>query len=485
MTSQGKDFTHNNNSLVVNDVCKLWNEKVKTTLDMYMTIPNVSSAYDADWIRSGHIERVVELYSQWARDNSPRTALITVQRIENKTPLIVVDIPARDYTGDDAVLLYGHLDKQPAMTGWRDGLEPFAAHYEGDRLFGRGGADDGYALFSAMLACSHLEENEIAHARFVIVIEASEESGSPDLPDHLAILNRSLSSPLGDVSLVVCLDSGCLDYEHLWLTQSLRGLIQINLGVRVLDEGTHSGGAGGIVPSAFHILRTLLDRIAEPGSGKIRIPELCVDVPSFIREAASNAAEILGSVDAHGLPFAQDVEPLHENVADQIIANTYEPALEIIGMEGIPSLQDAGNVLRPEITFALSFRIPPGVDPHVGAAAISEQCLRDIPFNAQVTVVVDSLASGWAAPKPAEWLMNSANQSSNAHYGNDVQLMGEGGTIPFMAMLGEKYPAAQFVVTGVLGPGSNAHGPNEFLDIPTAHKITASVADALTAHAQR
>lgn len=139
MTSQGKDFTHNNNSLVVNDVCKLWNEKVKTTLDMYMTIPNVSSAYDADWIRSGHIERVVELYSQWARDNSPRTALITVQRIENKTPLIVVDIPARDYTGDDAVLLYGHLDKQPAMTGWRDGLEPFAAHYEGDRLFGRGG----------------------------------------------------------------------------------------------------------------------------------------------------------------------------------------------------------------------------------------------------------------------------------------------------------------------------------------------------------
>ncbi|HMS24501.1 MAG TPA: M20/M25/M40 family metallo-hydrolase [Acidimicrobiia bacterium] len=485
MSTTRKVNDDNANIFSLGDIRLQWNEKVKTTLDAYMTIPNVSPAYDNEWMANGYIDDAMNLYEEWAKQNSPSSATIKVQRIENKTPLLIVDIPARGYDGDDVVLLYGHLDKQPPMTGWREGIEPFIATYDGDRLYGRGGADDGYALFSAMLACQHLENNDIAHARHIIVIEASEESGSPDLPDHLAVLDQTLELPLGPVSLVVCLDSGCLDYEHLWITQSLRGLLQINVSVRVLDQGTHSGGAGGIVPSAFHVLRELLDRICEPASGKINLPELSVDVPDYVREGANNAASILQTTAAHGLPFADGVQPLRENISDQIIANTYEAALEIIGIDGIPALDDAGNVLRPEISLALSFRLPPGVDPHIAAGAVTEKLLSDVPYNAQVSVVIDSLATGWAAPPPEDWISVACDQASNIYFDSNVQMMGEGGTIPFMAMLGEKYPEAQFMVTGVLGPESNAHGPNEFLDIPTAHKVTGCVAHILQAHGQR
>ncbi len=485
MTGISKGNQNPNNIFSVADVKNLWDEKVKHTLDAYMEIPNVSPAFDADWIASAHIENAMSLYEQWAKDNAPANADVKVQRIENKTPFLIVDIPSRDYNGDDVVLLYGHLDKQPPMTGWLNGREPFAATYEGDRMYGRGGADDGYALFAAMLACNYLEDNNISHARFLIVIEASEESGSPDLPAHLALIDDTLSTPMGDISLVVCLDSGCLDFDHLWITQSLRGLLQVNVSIRVLNQGTHSGGAGGIVPSATHILRALVDRISESPSGKIVLPELYTEIPQRIIDAADNVAEILGDSYSHGLPFASDVAPLKKTVAEQLVANTYEPALEIIGIDGIPSTSDAGNVLRPEVTLALSFRLPPGVDPHIAAAAVSEQLVRDTPFDAHVSVVVDSLASGWSAPEPAQWLADAVEESSQIHFGRSVQYMGEGGTIPFMAMLGEKYSSAQFMVTGVLGPETNAHGPNEFLHIPTAHRVTACVATVLSRHATR
>lgn len=485
MSSVSKDNRNLQDFFSLDEIKNDWNEKVKATLDEYMTIPNVSPAFDANWIATGHIDAAMALYEKWAKENCPERAHVFVQRLDGKTPLLVIDIPSRNYDARDVVLLYGHLDKQPPMEGWRDGMEPFAANYVGDRLFGRGGADDGYALFSALLACNYLEDNELAHARCVIVIEASEESGSPDLPEHLQHLDATLSDPLGDISLVVCLDSGCLDFDHLWITQSLRGLLQINVTVRVLDQGTHSGGAGGIVPSATHIARTLLARISESPSGRILLPELCPHVPQHILDAAENVGKILGSTQAHGLPFAPGVLPLHESVAAQLIANTFEPSLEIIGIDGIPSTSDAGNVLRPEVTLALSFRLPPSVDPHLAAAAVTEQLVRDTPYNAQVSVVVDSLASGWAAPESAQWLLDACDESSRHYFGDSAQYMGEGGTIPFMAMLGKQFPNAQFFVTGVLGPESNAHGPNEFLDIPTAHRVTACVSHVLVAHGQQ
>ena len=485
MQSISKDYENLQEKFSVLEIEKLWNEKVKQTLDDYMSIPNVSPAFDANWKENGYIDKVIFLFEKFANENAPRNSMVKVQQLEGKTPLLVVDVPARNYNGGDVVLIYGHSDKQPPMKNWRDGIEPFAPTYIGDRLFGRGGADDGYAIFSSLLAINYLDENEIDHARIVLIIEASEESGSTDLPAHLEALDSSLEAPLGDVSLVVCLDSGCLDYEHLWITQSLRGLLQVNFEVKVLEQGTHSGGAGGIVPSAFHVFRKVLDRIAEPGSGEILLPDLFSPIPDHVLNGAKSTAEILGSVQAHGLPFSNGVLPIYEKVEDQLVANTFKPALEIIGIEGIPDLENAGNVLRDKIKVALSFRLPPDVDPMVAASAVKSELVSDPPFGAQIRIEIDSLASGWAAPKLSEWIQKSFEQSSKVYFGRDYQVMGEGGTIPFMAMLGEKYPKAQFMVTGVLGPESNAHGPNEFLDLPTTFRVTGSVAGVLLSHGKR
>lgn len=481
MSSPGKEFSIQRVSSIENE----WNDIVRETIDAYMSIPCVSLSFDAQWKETGHIDKASSLYEKWAKEFAPNGSKVYVQRIENKTPLLIIDVPAREYNNDDCVLLYGHLDKQPEMAGWDVDKNPFAATYIGDRLYGRGGADDGYAMFSAVLALRELDKTSQPHARCVVVIEASEESGSPDLADHLSRINETLETQLSNVTLVVCLDSGCLTYDHLWVTRSLRGLIHMNVSVRVLNQGMHSGGAGGIVPSTTHVFRSLLDRVVTSPEGYVLIDELNVDIRADITEAAASVAGIIGSVDAHGLAFADGVRPIEENVTDQIIANTYKPQLEIIGIDGIPSTDNAGNVLLPAVTYSLSFRIPPGVDPEIGAGAIAEKFLTDIPYDAQVTVVVESLASGWEAPQQSEWLHESLTEASLRYFGSDVQYMGEGGTIPFMSMLGEQYPEAQFLVTGVLGPGSNAHGPNEFLDLPTAYKVTACVSDAVHAHSLR
>ncbi len=469
---------------IINDIKTKWNDDVKDTFDNYLSIPNVSPAFDSNWKQNGYIDEVANLFLNFADNHAPKNAKVFLQEIENKTPLLVIDVPAQNYKGDDTVLIYGHLDKQPKMTGWDEGIEPFSATYIGERVYGRGSSDDGYALFSALIALDSIDENT-SRARTVVIIEASEESGSPDLVAHLEKLESSTETALGNVSLVVCLDSGCLTYEHFWITRSLRGLLQLNVSVKVLEQGMHSGAAGGIVPSAQHIMREFINRISEPGSGKILVEELYADIPQDIIESAQSVAKIIGDTKGHGLAFAQDVLPIHSDVASQIIANTYEPQLEIIGIDGVPAIKDAGNVLLPEVMYALSFRIPPGVDPNLAAAKITEKILEDIPYGAQVNVVVDSLASGWQAPKVQDWLANAIEQASQDYFSNTAQHMGEGGSIPFMAMLGEKYPDSQFVVTGVLGPGSNAHGPNEFLDLPTAYKVTASITDIIKAHGSR
>lgn len=462
----------------------IFETKIKDTFEQYLRIQNVSPAYNPAWEKDGHMQKVVDLYEKWALENSPKDAKVFVQEIENKTPLLVINVPSRNYSGDDTVLLYGHLDKQPEMIGWKQGIDPWAPTYDGDRLYGRGSADDGYAMFCALVAINDLEDNNISHPRLLVIIEASEESGSPDLVNHLELLNDSLEKysceKLEDVSLVICLDSGALSYDHLWITNSLRGLIEMHLTIRTLSQGTHSGGAGGIVPSTTHVLRTLLDRIAKSPSGEIIIEELNVEIPAQVSDAAENVAKIIGDDDAFGLPFAKGVEPLYKSVKDQLIANTFKPALEIIGIEGIPKIEDAGNVLLPEVKVALSFRIPPGVKPEIAAGAIAGELNRDTPYNAQMTVKVESLASGWQARARPQSLKDTFEAASQKHFGQSAQYLGEGGTIPFMFMLGEKYPNAQFMVTGLLGPESNAHGPNEFIHLPTFFKLTACVSDVLS-----
>jgi acetylornithine deacetylase/succinyl-diaminopimelate desuccinylase-like protein len=396
--------------------------------------------------------------------------------------LLLIEVPATaGAPADDTVLLYGHLDKQPEMAGWRAGLGPWEPVRDGDRIYGRGVGDDGYAVFAALTAIEAVHDAGRPHARCAVVIEASEESGSPDLPAYMDALADRIGSP----SLVFGLDSGCATYDRLWVTSSLRGLTSGELRVDVLTEGVHSGAAGGIVPSSFRILRGLLDRIEDVETGELRLPELHAEIPAAVRAAAEALVADLGPAAAGGFPLVDGMRLAADDPVELVLANTWRPQLAVVGADGLPPAANAGNVLRPFTSVTLSFRLPPTVDPSSATKAVVEALTADPPYGARVTWTPHDDGAGWAAPSLAPWLSSALEEASTAAFGRPAGFMGEGGTIPFMAMLGEKFPDAQFVITGVLGPESNAHGPNEFLHLPTAEGVTASVAHVLSAHAER
>jgi acetylornithine deacetylase/succinyl-diaminopimelate desuccinylase-like protein len=456
---------------------RVWDDEIIPALTNYIRIPNKSPAFDADWERHGYMERVVQMFAAWAKAKLPAFpgVALEVVRLPGRTPLIFIEIPG---TADGTVLMYGHLDKQPEMVGWDEGYGPWEPVIRDGKLYGRGGADDGYAMFASIAALLALKEQGLSHARCVIIIEASEESGSPDLPFYI----DHLQARIGEPDLVVCLDSGCGNYEQLWLTTSLRGMVIGNLTVRVLTEGVHSGAASGIVPSSFRILRSLLSRIEDEATGRMTLPELFVDIPADRKAQAKAAAQILGDQTWSELPFAGKTRPMTDGGAEQILAKTWSPQLAVTGIAGYPAPENAGNVLLPFSTAKLSLRLPPSADAEKARAAVKSALERDPPYGCDVMFDVPRGENGWNAPVLAPWLESSLNRASNAAFGKPVAYQGEGGSIPFMAMLGEKFPKTQFVVTGVLGPHSNAHGPNEFLHIGFAKKLTAAIAQVLGDH---
>ena len=470
---------------------RIWDDEVIPVLTDYIRIPNKSPAFDADWEKHGHMEQAVTTFADWAKGKLAQLpgSKLEVVRLNGRTPLIFIEVPG---TAPGTILMYGHLDKQPEMQGWAEGTGPWVPVRKDDKLYGRGGADDGYAMFASLAALLALKEQGVAHGRAVIIIEASEESGSPDLPFYIDHLSQRIGTP----DLVVCLDSGCGNYDQLWLTTSLRGMVIGNLTVRVLTEGVHSGAASGIVPSSFRILRSLLSRIEDQETGRITLPELFVDIPQDRQSQAKQAAEILGDEVWSELPFAGTTKPMaprrdpaaqlnKSDGAELILQKTWRPQLAITGMEGYPLPENGGNVLLPYSVAKLSLRVPPTGNAEKARAAVKAVLERDPPHDAEVTFHAPRGENGWNAPTLAPWLEASLNKASHAAFGKPVAYQGEGGSIPFMAMLGEKFPGTQFVVTGLLGPHSNAHGPNEFLHIPFAKKLSASIAQVLADHAGR
>ena len=458
---------------------QLWGDEITPSLIEYIRIPNKSPAFDPDWAEHGYMEEAVSLMVAWARPKAEALgATLEVVRLEGRTPVIFIDIPG---AGDDTVLLYGHLDKQPEMAGWDEDLGPWKPVLKGDKLYGRGGADDGYAIYGSLTAVLALRDQGVPHARCVVLIEACEESGSYDLPyyvDHLA-------DRIGQPSLVVCLDSGCGNYDQLWLTTSLRGMSAGVLTVKVLEEGVHSGDASGVVPSSFRILRQLLDRIEDSATGRIKLPELFAHVPPERIEQAKRAAAALGDQLWTKFPFAGGTQPVLTDPVEAILNRTWRPQLAVVGADGLPAPQNAGNVLRPYTTLKLSLRLPPTLDAQQAVETVRHVLTTEPPYGADVAFEVQSASPGWNAPSLAPWLADAVERASETAYGAPAAMMGEGGSIPFMTMLGERFPQSQFMVTGVLGPHSNAHGPNEFLHIPAAQKVTQSVALVLADHHAR
>ena len=467
-----------NPSALAAAVARTWNESIVPQLIEYIRIPAKSPHFDPQWEAHGHIEKVVRLAEAWVRQQPVRGLALEIVRLPGRTPLLYFDVPG---TGERTVLLYGHLDKQPEMTGWRDDLGPWKPLLEDGRLYGRGGADDGYAVFASLAAIGALQAQGVPHARCVGMIETCEESGSYDLPAYLELL----APRMGRVDFVIGLDSGCGDYERLWATTSLRGIAAGTLSVDVLTEGVHSGDASGIVPSSFRVARGILDRLEDATTGRVLPAAFHVPIPDERVRQARAAAEIMGGSVVGKYPFAGATRPMVADPAEAVLSRTWRPALSVVGADGLPPIADAGNVLRPRTALKLSLRIPPTLDGQAATRTLKTLLETDPPHRATVRFDADQGATGWDAPATAPWLARALDAASHSFYDKPAAAMGEGGTIPFMAMLGKHFPAAQFLITGVLGPKSNAHGPNEFLHVPYATKLTACVATILAAHAAR
>jgi acetylornithine deacetylase/succinyl-diaminopimelate desuccinylase-like protein len=462
---------------------RAWDTDVPSSLSELVAIPALSPLFDADWARSGHLDAVVEHVRAWLLRRRIPGASVEVIRLPGRTPLLVMDVAATEGVGAGVgtVLLYGHLDKQPPCGEWSAGLGPWTPVRRGNRLYGRGAVDDGYSGYAAATAIEAVLGAGGRHARCVVLLETSEESGSPDLPDYLELLRPRL----GEVSLVVCLDTGGKDYERLWLSTSLRGMVSANVTVRVLSAGLHSGLASGIVPSSFRIMRALLDRLEDAGTGEILLPEMHAEIP------AERIAEVTAGVEAApgamrtAFSVADGVRLVSDDEVELALNGTWRPTLSVIGAAGFPAPIDAGNVLRPDSTLSLSFRLPPTADSHAALDAFRTAMTTDVPYGAQVEVTHVSAEDGWNAPPLAPWLRSTLDELSPAVFGQPWSTVGIGGSIPFMGLLAETYPDAQFVVTGAAGRDSNAHVPDEWLDLDQAARVSQAVAMILDAHATR
>lgn len=452
-----------------------WQDSILEQLQAYIRIPNKSPAFDPDWERHGYMDQAIELMAGWCRAQPVPGMRVEVRRMPGVTPLLLVDIPG-ELPG--CVLLYGHLDKQPEFTGWHPGLGPWEPVIRDGKLFGRGGADDGYAVFSSLTAIAALKDQAIPLARCVLMIEASEESGSIHLPAHLDALGTSIGEP----SLVVCLDAECGNYEQLWSTTSLRGNLVGKFRVGVLTEGAHSGLASGIAPTPFRIIQQLLARIENPLTGELQLAELQADIPKDRRAQVRTAADALGSHILDKIPFVSGAQPLSPDPVELLINNTWRATLTVTGADGLPAVRAAGNVLPPEITLKISLRLPPTVDPAIASQAVRRALEHDPPYGAQVSFEPESSTGGWNAPAFTPWIDQSMQRASRQVFGREPIYFGGGGSIPFLRMLGERFAETQFLVTGVLGPHSNAHGPNEFLHIDYATRLTECVSLVLADH---
>ena len=470
-------------------VTRHWDSQIIPRLIDYIRVPAKSPHFDPDWVANGYIDSVIRSAESWVRAQNVPGITLEVIRLDGRTPVLFFDIPATGGVDPDrTVLLYGHLDKQPEMTGWReaDGLGPLSPVIEDGKLYGRGGADDGYAVYAALSAILALDAQGVARPRCIGLIETCEESGSYDLPTYL----DALAPRMGDVRLVVALDSGCGNYDQMWVTTSLRGLVNGTLNVRILTEGVHSGDAGGVVPSSFRIARALLDRIDDSRTGVVTSSMFHCAIPAERVSQAKHAADILGDLVWQRFPWAcgdagahesHMAQPVTKDRVDVILSRTWRAALAVTGADGLPPIASAGNVQRPFTALKLSLRLPPLIDGLEAAEEVKRLLESDPPYSAVVSFEADSAATGWNAPPVQPWLAAALEQASQAFYGKPAAYIGEGGTIPFMGMLGAKFPAAQLLVTGVLGPKSNAHGPNEFLHLAYAKKLTAAVACVIAA----
>ncbi len=454
---------------------RIWEESIIPSLGEFIEIHALSPMFEPNWDELGELQSTIDLFCSWLDEQGIQGMSYDIHRIGEHSPVLLVTIEG---TGSGEVMFYSHLDKQPSRPHlWSEGLHPLKAVRRDPFLFGRGSVDDGYGGYLCVAAIRLLQESGIPHPKATFLIETCEESGSFDLPPYL----DALTDELGNPDLIVVLDSGGPSYEHIWVTEALRGLVAGKLSARVSHEGVHSGMSGGAIPSSFRIQRMLLDRVENSQTGEVLIPEMHVEISDKIKREADTLGKILGDELWKSLPVVDTLEAQSKGSSEMLLDVNWRPALSVIGADGIPPVQTAGNVLRTNTDLKLSFRIPPGVKADEVQKIVKATLEANPPYGAEVTYHPTEPADGFHAP-PLHEGVAAALESASLHLtGHPPMATWIGGTIPFMAMIQGKYPEACFLCTGSSGPGNNAHGPDEKLHIPHSKRLNVALAAAIAA----
>ena len=454
---------------------EIWEDSILPSLSEFIEIKALSPLFEPKWAELGELDKTIELFCNCLDNQEISGMKSETHRIDGKSPVLLVTV---DGTGPGEVIFYSHLDKQPSKPElWSDGLHPLKAVRRDPWLYGRGTIDDGYGGYLCATSVRLLQEAGIPHPRCTFLIETCEESGSFDLPPYL----DALTGELGNPDMIVVMDSGGPDYDHIWMTEALRGLVSGTLSVKVSHEGIHSGNSGGSIPSSFRIIRELLDRVEDSKTGEVLIPEMHVEIGEDVQDKAKALAEVVGGSIWEQFPTVDTLVPVASTTEEMIIAMNWEPTLCVIGVDGIPPVQVAGNVLRTNTDLKLSFRIPPGVDSEAVISIVKEILEDEPPFGAEVSFTPDSCADGFHAPPLQGKVRDAIHESSLSLTGLPPLATWTGGTIPFMAMMQRKYPEAMFLCTGASGPGNNAHGPDEKLHIPSSKRLTVVLSSTISA----
>ncbi len=450
----------------------LWENETLEGLKKFISIKSLSPDFDKDWEEHGELLRSLKEAKAFAQSMLPEIH-IEILEAKGKTPLLFFEVAATGNSKDHGdVLFYGHMDKQPASDDWSNGRSAFNPSLEKDVLYGRGAADDGYSFYAAISIAKALEESGVNHPRLFGIFETAEESGSEDFPFWIAQLSERFTR----VSLVLVLDAGCIDYKHLCITTNFRGVFGTTLKVSVLEHGVHSGTASGVVPDSFMIARSLLDRIEDSRTGKLLNNAFyAAEIPPARTRQIQEKAQVICGLE-NDFPWIDKPVMRTANTEEALLAQTWLPQLAVIGAGGLPAIGEGGNVLRSDTSLRLSIRLPPTVDPLVAQKDLEKTLLANPPFGAKVELLGTYSFKGWDAPAEADWFSQIVKDASIEVFDAPAIYSGEGGSLSIFDTLEAACPAAQFLLTGVLGPHSNAHGPDEALHLEYVENLCRALA---------
>ncbi len=452
---------------------KDFDNEILPALEEFVRIDNLSPSFDPNWETNGKAEKAGMHLINWAKSQGIKGLKAELYKEPGKTHMVFIEIESQGI--DKTILLYGHFDKQPALGEWAEGLYPNKPVLKDGLLYGRGASDDGYALFAFIESIKLIQNQNLKHGKIIITLESGEESGSADLVPLLI----SLKDRIGNPDLMVCMDSGCKDYSSFWLTTSLRGAANFELEIQCLKEDVHSGEGSGVAPDSFTILRMLLDRLEDSKTSKVIVP-INVEIPKYRIEDAKKLGDYLKEKTVNDLIKLEDgVKPLSEDYQEAILNNTWRPSITIIGLTGLPKAEGASNVLRKNLKATISIRLPPTLNCKDAEKVVIDTLTKNPPYNAKITAKCLVSMNGWAAKDMNPCLKKSFAESSKFLFGKDYYNCGEGGSIPFVSQLGELYPKCEILVTGVLGPNSNAHCTNECLNIDYTIKMIVALSHAI------